>query len=173
MNTWMTSKEGREQYKLIKKRLCQPESGNDIELYLLALLYYGQVLDRTERIATPAHGSFLGDFIYHLNDDSGDIQRAMWESMALSFRRVATVGAGIAQFVLAWLETVELDTVGRKLPDSPAGCIADGFWQSRLLGHPHEATCEWMQRGVRELLYAGGALLDYLNKGEERLGNEL
>ncbi|KIH92124.1 hypothetical protein SPBR_02883 [Sporothrix brasiliensis 5110] len=75
METWMASIEGKERYGHIKRRLREAESGDDIGLCLLTLVYYERVLDRTERMATPTHGSFLEDFIRHLDDDSGHVQQ--------------------------------------------------------------------------------------------------
>lgn len=132
LHKWMTSGNGKQVYRQLIATLRESQAADQIALCLVALISYDLVLGSADENPGPIHGSYLDDFLRHLNGCELKNRREMWEQMICSFRRVRTCH----DIANNWL-----DTACQAQSSHGLNSLSEWYWEHRSEG-THEFALE-------------------------------
>lgn len=126
LRKWAASEEGRRVYQQTATGMREPHTSEQAILSLSALLCHEVLLDASDEVSSPSHGSCLHDFDRLVNGHEVRNRRAVWERMALSIKRVA--GEKCHPAAHYFLDIV----TGSELPLQDFDWLSDQYWTKKL-----------------------------------------
>ncbi|KAJ4195493.1 hypothetical protein NW759_016449 [Fusarium solani] len=132
LRKWMASGKGEQVYRQLIATLRESQAADQIALCLVALISYDLVLGSADENPGPICGSYLYDFLRHLDGCELKNRRGMWEQMICSFRSVRTYH----EIAGTWL-----DTACRAQSSHGLNKLSEWYWKHRSEG-THEFAIE-------------------------------